>query len=250
VWLLLLGIAYRRHVARSFWMRPLAAIFYGAFVIAALWHAPRHVDPLLARFSPPQSTHRLDADAWWQRDWTTLPLPRNQRDSAPRWPLDVQVAGPLEPLRAALQAQGWQTQVEADWTAAIRLLDDDTPAARHPVLPSTLDGHAESLLMLGIGSNPQQQFALRLWPAQAELDDGTPLWIGTTQTLQHTRPFGVVSLWQPRPDGGASRAALRLALGHLEFREEVNPASGQPVLRLRTGSRQGGPEQAPVMRSR
>lgn len=238
VWLLLLGIAYRRHVARSFWMRPLAAIFYGAFLIAALWHAPRHVDPLLARFSPPQSTHHLNADAWWLRDWTSLPLPRNQRDSAPRWPLDVQVAGPLEPLRATLQAQGWRLQAEADWTAAISLLDDDTPARRHPVLPSTLDGNAESLLMLRIGSNPREQFALRLWPAQAELDDGTALWIGTTQTLQHTRPFGVVSLWQPRADHGVSRAALRSAVGSLEFREESNPASGQAVLRVRTTRRQ------------
>ena len=237
VWLLLLGIAYRRHVARSFWMRPLAAIFYGAFVIAALWHAPRHVDPLLARFSPPKSTHHLDADAWWQREWTTLPLPRNQRDSAPRWPLDVQVAGPLEPLRVALEAQGWREQAEADWTAAISLLDDDTPARRHPVLPSTLDGNAESLLMLRIGSNPREQFALRLWPAQAELDDGMPLWIGTVHTLQHTRPFGVIGVWQPRVGSVESRAALRAALGGLEFREESNPRSGLPVLRVRTTPR-------------
>src|SRR5690606_3671012 len=47
VWLLVLGIAYRRHVARSFWMRPLAAVFYLSFAVAALWHAPRAVDPLL-----------------------------------------------------------------------------------------------------------------------------------------------------------------------------------------------------------
>ncbi|MDQ3056361.1 MAG: bifunctional DedA family/phosphatase PAP2 family protein [Pseudomonadota bacterium] len=232
VWLLLLGIAYRRHVARSFYMRPLALIFYGAFVFAALWHAPRHVDPLLASFSPPQSTHRVDADAWWQREWATLPLPHNQRVSAPRWPLDVQVAGPLEPLRAALHAQGWQTQVEADWTAAIRLLNDDTSSARHPVLPSTLGGNAESLLMLHAGLQSGEQLVLRLWPAQAELGDGTPLWIGTTQTLRHTRPFGVVSLWQPRPDGGASRDVLRSALAALQFREEMNPA-GELVLRVR-----------------
>ncbi len=237
VWLLLLGIAYRRHVARSFYMRPLAAIFYSAFAVAALWHAPRHVDPLLASFTPPQSTHRLDANAWWQHAWTTLPLPRNQRDSAPRWPLDVQVAGPLEPLRAVLQAQGWQAQVEADWTDAISLLDDDTPSAGHPVLPSTLDGNAESLLMLRRGAQPGERLALRLWPAQAKLHDGTPLWIGTTQTLRHTRPFGVVSLWQPRPDAGASRSALRSALAGLQFREEVNPASGQAVLLVRTTPR-------------
>ena len=57
-WLLLLGIAYRRRVTRSFWMRPLAALFYGAFVLAALWHAPRAIPEQIARHAPPASRFR------------------------------------------------------------------------------------------------------------------------------------------------------------------------------------------------
>ena len=51
VWLLVLGIA-TGHVARSFWMRPVALVFYTTFAIAALWHTPRAVDPLLAKLTP------------------------------------------------------------------------------------------------------------------------------------------------------------------------------------------------------
>ncbi|MCA1715038.1 MAG: hypothetical protein LC715_08035, partial [Gammaproteobacteria bacterium] len=117
VWLLLLGIAYRRHVARSFWMRPLALIFYGTFVAAAVWHAPRSVDPLLARFTAPLPTATWLAADWWQGGWALLPAQRNEADISRRWRLDVQVAGPLGPLQARLLARGWQVQPQADWTA-------------------------------------------------------------------------------------------------------------------------------------
>ena len=33
-------------------LRPRAMIFYGTFALAALWHAPRGTERLLARFSP------------------------------------------------------------------------------------------------------------------------------------------------------------------------------------------------------
>ena len=76
-WLLALGIAYRRHVARSFWMRPLAALFYGAFLVAVLWHAPRAVDPMLERCAPPPPPADIDFDHWGHDGWATLPWQRN-----------------------------------------------------------------------------------------------------------------------------------------------------------------------------
>jgi membrane protein DedA with SNARE-associated domain/membrane-associated phospholipid phosphatase len=69
LWLLVLGIAYRRHIGRSFWMRPLATLFYAGFLVAALWHAPRAIDGVLAQFAPPPPTTRLSADGWWNGGW-------------------------------------------------------------------------------------------------------------------------------------------------------------------------------------
>jgi membrane protein DedA with SNARE-associated domain/membrane-associated phospholipid phosphatase len=233
VWLLVLGIAYRRHVARSLWMRPLAAIFYGSFVAAALWHAPRAIDPMLARFAPPDPPATLDAEGWWQDAWTTLPPQRNERDPSLRWPLDVQVAGPLAPLQARLEAQGWRAQPQAGWRATIGLLDDDTPAPRQPVLPATLDAAAETLLLRRPLAEDRLQ-VLRLWRAPRQSREGTPLWIGTTQTLAYTRPFDLFGLWQPQADTRDAYAALRTALAGFDTREDVHPESGAPVLRLRT----------------
>lgn len=233
VWLLVLGIAYRRHVERSFWMRPVALIFYVTFVLAALWHAPRAVDPLLAKFAPRPPMVTLAEDAWWESDWRTLPGQLRERDPAHRWPLDLQIAGPLAPLQARLEAQGWEVQPQAGWMRVLTLLDDDTAQARHPVLPATLDTMAETLLMRRPTSDGQTE-VLRLWRAPARLENGAELWVGTSQAMRYTRPFGAFGLWQPQADAQGVHRGLREVLDGFPSREDVHPQSGIPTLRLRT----------------
>ncbi|MFC3814750.1 bifunctional DedA family/phosphatase PAP2 family protein [Lysobacter sp. GCM10012299] len=234
LWLLILGIAYRRHVARSFWMRPLAWLFYSTFVIAALWHAPRSADALLAKFAAATPTSVMDQDDWWQRDWATLPAQRNERDQRRRWPLDLQVAGPLAPLQARLEAQGWRVQPQASWIDTVGLLDDDKPTQQQPVLPATLDAQAEALLMLRDGARKDEQYALRLWPAPVLLDDGTQLWLGSTQTLHLTKPLGAAWLWLPASDDGRAHALVGEALEGLASRQSQHPHGSTLVLRVKT----------------
>lgn len=231
-WLLALGIAYRRHVARSFWMRPLALLFYGAFLAAALWHAPRAVDPLLERFAPLEPPADIDLDSWWQDGWATLPWQRNEHDASRRWPLDVQVAGPLAPLQARLEARGWDVQPQAHWRDTLLLLDDDTPPLAQKVLPATLGASAEALLMRRT-LDDGRLLVLRLWRAPRQPRDGTPLWIGTVQTLVHVRPFDLFGLWSPQAETDSAYARLADDLAGLGFEEAPHPASGDPVLRLR-----------------
>lgn len=234
VWLLILGIAYRSHVARSFWMRPLAALFYGSFVVAALWHAPQAAGRLLDLFEPAAPTTQIAEADWWRDGWAGLPAQRNENDARRRWPLDIQVAGPLAPLQAAMEAAGWHVQPQADWTATIGLLDDDMPIAEQAVLPATLDAHAETLLMLHPGARPDEQYALRLWPAPVALADGRTLWLGTTQTLQMRKPLGAAVLWLPAPHDGQAHALVLSALAGFNTRQAPHPHNGVPVLRLRS----------------
>ena len=223
-WLLVLGLAYRRHVARSFWMRPLAWTFYGAFAVAALWHAPRAAVPLLVRLQSPAATQAIDADAWWSGA-AAIPAPEARRT------LDVQIAGPLQPLEQQLRASGWRAQAQANWIDVLGLLDDDRPATAQPVLPGTLDARAESLLLRRGGPNGTLQ-VLRLWRAPAQLDDGTPLWLGTTQALAWAQPLHAFGLWRPIVDGGAAHDGLRAALGDA-FPVRESDTDGTRVLRVR-----------------
>jgi len=233
VWLLVLGIAYRRHVERSFWMRPVALVFYISFAVAALWHAPRAVDPLLAKFAPrPDKVSMTEAD-WWDRDWARVPGQLRERDPAHRWPLDLQIAGPLAPLQAQLEARGWTVQPQADWMDMINLLDDDVAPVEQTLLPATLDAVAETLLMRRDAGEGGLE-VLRLWRAPVELDSGEPLWVGTSQSMRYTRHFGVFGLWQPQPDAHGVHRGLREVLDAFAPREEVHPQSGVPTLRLRS----------------
>lgn len=230
-WILALGIAYRSHVHRSMWMRPLALTFYGAFAVAAAWHAPRAASPLLARFHSPVAATALDARGWWNaEDWRALPAQRDEREPDLRWPLDLQVAGPLPRLRQWLVARGWKVQAQADWVATLGLLDDDRAPAAQPVLPATLDAEAEALLLRRRGSRADELLVLRLWAAPSRLDDGTALWLGSAQTLRHTRPFDLFSLWQPVSDEGAAHAALLQDLQGLPLQAGVHGET--PVLRV------------------
>ena len=239
VWLLVLGIAYRRRTVRSLWMKPLALLFYGAFVAAALWHAPRSIDATLARFETPLANGSMPLEDWWDRGWTSLPSQRNEFDDERRWPLDVQVAGPLSPLRRHLEANGWRVQEQAGWESALDLLTD-RPLVQHPVLPATLDSRAERLLMLKPGPEPDQMLALRLWPAPVQLQpSGEPLWIGSVQTLQHIRVFDLIGLWRPLPRAGQSLQTLTEDMEPMRQRIETHPESGQPVLRIRTDAASG-----------
>jgi membrane protein DedA with SNARE-associated domain/membrane-associated phospholipid phosphatase len=230
VWLLVLGIAYRRHVSRSFWMKPLGWLFYGTFVVAALWHAPRAVDGVLGKFTAPAPPAKLDAQLWWRDAWRQLPQRRNERDVSLRWQLDMQVAGPLQPLQARLEARGWRVQPEAGWVETLGLLNEDRTPQDQPVLPATLDTAPETLLLRRPGAHPGEAYVLRLWRAPVQLQGGTALWIGSTQTLRYTQPFGLFVLWQPDTDGSAAFATVRRDLAGLRMREEAHAPGGGPVL--------------------
>jgi membrane protein DedA with SNARE-associated domain len=237
-WLLLLGLAYRRHVARSFWMRPLAWTFYGAFALAALWHAPRAATPLLVRLESPSSAPQsVDADAWWN-GFASIPMHEARRT------LDVQVAGSLETLAKHLREQGWREQRQANWVDVLGLLDEERAAKEQPVLPGTLEARAETLLLRRPGPSPDTVRVLRVWRAPARLGDGTPLWLGSTQTLAWAHPLHAFGLWRPVDDGGTAHEALRAALGDA-FQMREADIDGRRVLRVRIDANPDQAERVP-----
>ena len=235
VWLLVLGIAYRRRMVRSFWIKPIAWLFYGSFVLAGLWHAPRNVERMLAQFQAPVIERSVALQDWWTQGWQSLPARRNEFDDEQRWPLDVQVAGPLAPLKASLAADGWREQPQAGWEEALNLLDSDLPDDQQPVLPATLDTRAESLLMVRKGDQHGEVFVLRLWPADTRLLPGdVPLWIGSAQVLQQQRAFNLVRLWRPLREARTALDAVTRATAGLDHAIAPHPVSGLPVLRVCT----------------
>lgn len=187
IWLLAIGIAYRRRSDRSLWMRPLAWTFYGSFALAAAWYAPRTAQDTLAKFEPPPSAIVID-DGQWARDG----LPGLRR-------IDLQARGELRLLQDRLQAQGWVPQPPTDWVEVLGLLDDARPLAEQPVLPIALAGHPERLLLRRQGATPDHIEVLRVWPAPARLASATPLWVARYERMRARERLLLLTLWQPEP---------------------------------------------------
>jgi len=235
-WLLVLGIAYRRRFNRSFWVKPVTWLFYGVFLLAGFWYAPRNVAAKLAKFEPAAEAPRtMDMAVWWQDGWRELPARRNEFDDDQRWPLDVQVAGPLAPLQAQLERHGWRLQPQAGWQQALTMLDSKATPDQVPVLPATLDTHVESLLMLRRGARPDELHALRLWPAPVRLQPGhAPLWLGSAQTLRFQRHFKLFGLWLPLRGVDPALAAVTQSLDGMQTRTQAMPENGMQLLMIRS----------------
>lgn len=234
-WLLLLGVAYRRRFNRSFWVKPVAWLFYGTFLLAGFWYAPRNVPAKLAKFEPAAEAPRLmDSAHWWQDGWRELPARRNDFDDDQRWPLDVQVAGPLPALQQQLQANGWRAQPQAGWQQALLMLDMKATAKDVPVLPATLDTNVEALLMLHPGSRPDEIHALRLWPSPVRLEPGqAPVWLGSAQTLRYQRHLKLFGMWRPLRGVDPALDTLKQSLQGMHTQQQVQPETGLPVLMIR-----------------
>lgn len=234
-WLLVLGIAYRRRFNRGFWITPVCWLFYGSFLAAALFYAPRELDSKLAKFEPASPVAQvLPLQDWDAGGWRQLPAVRNEFDDDQRWPLDVQLVGDLEQIASQLQADGWRSQPQAGWEQALHMLDSDSPASEVPVLPATLDTRVESLLMLK-PSGDDQVHALRLWRSDVVLQPGSrPLWLGTAQTLQFQRHWGLIGLWRPVPGPVPAIRAVEQALQPWQPRIEPHSDNQLPVLRAQS----------------
>ena len=236
LWIAALGIAYRRRMVRSFWVRPTATIFFVAIIGMTAWHGSRSADTLLARFDPPLMQAPLSADGWWRQDWQQgMPARRNELHGRDAWALNVQLAGPLDSLRARLLLAGWENYRTGGWTGLLQTLDKKVTAAELPVLPATHLGRAEVLVMVRRVGSPERMQVLRLWATPVRLQPGDePLWIGTVKELRFTRRLDFFSYWQAQPGEDALLEPLQDDLRGLDSALEARSDDGQRVLRLRS----------------
>ncbi len=233
-WIALLGLAYRRRVTRSFWVRPIATLFFAAVLVAGLWHGNRSAAETLARFDPPVMREDVTGDAWWRDGWTALPARRNEFRNRSAWPLNVQYAGSLKAVQSRLSKAGWESAPPASWNALLRSLDKKADVDTLPLLPASHNGRGDALLMSRKGSVEDTRDVLHLWPAPLRLQPGeVRVWQGTIATMKLERRLGVLSVWQMQPRHDEAREALAEALVGLEQREAKRDGGGATVLLLR-----------------
>lgn len=236
-WISLLGLGYRRHFTRSFWVRPVALIFYGSLLLFGGWHASRSGEAVLASYALPWRSERVAEAAWWRQHWQLLPAQRSDISRARAWPLNLQFAGEPAALQAALSARGWQAQPAAGWDALLRALDQNASPQTLPLLSATHDGRREALVLTRPGPDPRSLWVLRLWRSELQLGTaGTAVWLGSVARSQFAELAGIASVWQFAGDGEAALAALATDLADWP-RNVQRRADGSQVLLLRQAAR-------------
>jgi hypothetical protein len=147
--------------------------------------------------------------------------------------LNVQYAGKLAALDQQLRAHGWSSQAPAGWIEFLQVLNAKITPATLAVLPASLEGRAETKLLVHPGDSPDTRFVLRLWPAPYWVEPGArPLWIGSAQTVRFNRQWNFVSYWRAQVDDANARAALRDALSGSTLDESVRSDSRTSVMRF------------------
>lgn len=235
LWTTALGIAYRRRTARAFWMKPVAALFFGAVLLTAVLFADDRSAAQLAELERPIARQAISLQRWLQADpELRLPQRRNELRSRDAWPLNLQYAGEPAQLQALLEARGWQRFEPGDWRGLLRMLDDGADAKQLPVMPTTHLGKPETLLMEHAGDGEAERVVLRLWAAPYRLvPEGDPLWLGTVHTLQYsTRGDGFVRYWAAQGQTSAALDRLRADTGAWQVGEDDSR-----LLRLRAPRR-------------
>lgn len=244
-WIAILGLAYRRRAPRSFWMRPLALLFYLGLGSFGLWHGERVAADNLARFAPPQLRTVIGVEQWLEHDWTLLPARRNDLLNKRAWPLNVQYAGAIDALRRQLLAAGWEPGPEPRVETLLASLDKAVTPETLPILPASHNGHGDALLLSRPGPTPDSRLLLHLWFAPLALEpDATPIWQGAAVRLQFGQELSLFRLWRVQQDDSTALDALERALPELAPRRLQRPEHAGEVLLLRENGARLNPPMA------
>lgn len=189
IWVMVLGLAYNRHVAAAAmnW-RGLLAYSVIALLATDLVHVGLDYRADLQRYQPQPAVRTLAREQWWQGGWRQLPQQRLDFRGNRRQDFVLQWAGTREDLERRLLAAGWQPSPPPKLRSMLLWLSPQVELRELPVLPQIHDGSEDDLTMVRYGDQPNTRWLLRFWDVEARLREGNlPIWVGSV-SLQKLEP--------------------------------------------------------------
>lgn len=200
-WVACLGIAYRRHVENPVSAKALTAVLSGALFLGVSWTAAFSYKEDLQRYQVRYHVEDINYAQWLSGDWQRLPASRIDLGGHYKQPMDIQWAGSLDSVKAFLQERGWQEPVKLSAKSALYWLLPSPELSELPLLPQAHNGQHEDLLLVYRYSETEQ-LVLRLWAADTEVNNGSPvpLWIGSVAKQSVHRTLSLLSVPQIQRD--------------------------------------------------
>lgn len=208
-WLALTGIGYRSRATPYTAPGWRLVGFSAGWLLISVVFIPQHYSEFARDHALEQPTRELQAGAWWDRQWQSLPALRSRIGRDDRQRFDVQLALERSRFEKALDAGGWR-RAPGPSLEALRAVFGDAPAPRRLFhLPRDFAGQPDDLMrrrMLGDG----RAVLLRAWDSGARLEPGdTPVWLLQVRVLEPVTRLGMINTWR-EIDGSAATALAEL----------------------------------------
>ncbi|MFK7957226.1 MAG: VTT domain-containing protein [Lysobacterales bacterium] len=189
VWVIAVGIAYRRRARRLFLVTPAAGIFFVALIVALAVDVRRHGQHVLAAAFPPAAPVQVTLGQW------SAP----QVIAPPDENVTFLVAGSPATILDRLDQAGWQEPPPANWQTPIAMLQPDPAPQTLPLLPATVGNYRELATRVKM-VREGEIVAVRLWPTalQRVSAQGTvlPVWAGRSARYQIRQVLYFFHFWQ------------------------------------------------------
>jgi len=187
IWIMLLGIAYRRHHSTPL---PVRSLFITSAIVIAFsagMHWQLNFDRELARYTHTDPQPITILNNWQEQDWKTLASYRNDLAHSSSYPFNLQWAGSIKQIQQTLQQQKWQIAPRLDSTNIMKWLSSKTPLIERPILPQVHNDKHESLAMTYFDKLQNQYWVIRFWPGKYQSQQ-KQIWLGQVAPMQ-TRSF-------------------------------------------------------------
>lgn len=178
LWIAALALGYHRHGAEPVALARVLPLTLVVFIAAASVHWSLGFAPRFAATKPKWTLTAMTADHWWHGGWQQLPAQRVDITGREKTVFNLQWAGDLDTIAAALSANGWQAPARASSANLLRWLAPTAPIAELPLLPQVHAGRHQAL-MLRYPLDDEHQVLVQLWPSSWRIQDGERIWVGT-----------------------------------------------------------------------
>lgn len=189
VWVLAVGIAYRRRARRHFLLSPAAGIFFAALLAALVLEGRTRSGSIVAASFPPSPPDLLTPSQWVTED-------RYNADE----PVSFWYRGPVGLLLERLERDGWSEPPAASWQTPIAMLQPDPSIETLPLLPATVGNYQDFTARVQAPDGAEEFVALRLWPTHlVYLGDGRapqPIWAGSVARYRVQRVLYFFHFWR------------------------------------------------------
>lgn len=189
VWVMAVGIAYRRRVRRLFLVTPAAGIFFTALIIALAVDVRQHGQHVLAAAFPPAAPDQLTQSQWLEPK-SIVP---------PDEDITFLVAGSPGLILDRLDQQGWIDPPPANWQTPIAMLQPDPTSKTLPLLPATVGNYRELATRVRTDDGGEI-IALRLWPTALQRispeGEVLPVWAGRVARYRIRQVLYFFHFWQ------------------------------------------------------